>query len=256
MTDTQNTHDGDSPERPTLPLGYWLRAVDALIGREFATALASENVDRRDWMLLNAVSGDVDVPGWLASRIHGRGGKRLRALAERGWVTRTEDSWTLTDEGRAAQARLAGIVDGIRDRVSGAVSPEDYATMTASLEAIARELGWDESERMPRFGRHGRPGFGPGRGFGPGFRPDSGPGFAPGSDPGFRPGFGPGFGRGFGPGFRPGFGPRGDHSGTAEHCGHRGHGRHDHRGERHAERAFERGFDAGFRAAKERAEAS
>lgn len=249
MIDTQNTHDGDSPERPTLPLGYWLRAVDATIGREFATALAAEDVDRRDWMLLNAVSGDVDVPAWLASRVQGRGGKRLRALAERGWVTRTEDSWALTDEGRAAKARIAGIVDGIRERVSGAVSAEDYATMTASLEAIARELGWVESERMPRFGRRGR------RGFGPGFRPEFGPGFTPGFDSGSRPGFGPGFRPEFGPGFRPGFGPR-DHSGAGEHCGRRGHGRHDHRGERHAERAFERGFDAGFRAAKERVEAS
>lgn len=258
MTDTQNNEDGaPREERRTLPLGYWLRAVDAGITREFADALTAEDVDRRDWMLLNAVSGDVDVPTWLASRVHGRGGKRLRTLAERGWVVRTDDAWTLTDEGRAAKARLAGIVDGIRERVSSAVNPDDYATMTASLEAIARELGGDEKERMPRHGRrHGRPGFGPGRGFGPGF----GPGFRPGFGPGFRPGFGPGFQ----PGFGPGFGPhgdqrgedRGEHGGAYEHCGQRDHDRHDRRGERHAERAFERGFDAGFRAAKERAEAS
>ncbi|WP_146048067.1 MULTISPECIES: MarR family winged helix-turn-helix transcriptional regulator [unclassified Microbacterium] len=246
MNDTQNTPNGASDDaRPTapLPLGYWLRAVDAMITREFANALAAEDVDRRDWMLLNAVSGDVDVPGWLASRVQGRGGKRLRALAERGWIARTEDSWTLTDEGRAAKARLAGIVDGIRERVSSAVTADDYATMTASLEAIARELGWDESERMPR---HGRGGFGPGRGFGP--------------DRGFGPAFGPSFGRAFGPGVGPAFGPdfdpRAGHHGERERCGPREHRRGDHRGERHAERAFERGFDAGFRAARERAEAS
>lgn len=257
MTDTQNNENGaPNEDRRTLPLGYWLRAVDALVGREFATALGAEDVDRRDWMLLNAVSGDIAVPAWLASRTHGRGGKRLRALTERGWITRTEDSWTLTDEGRAAHARLGGIVDGIRDRVSGAVSPEDYATMTASLEAIARELGWDENERMPRFGRHGRAGFEPGfrrgRGFGPGF----------------RPGFGPAFGGEFGPGFGPRGHHHGEHSDGPGDCGRRMHGRHDcgqgrrhggrhdQRGERHSERAFERGFDAGFRAAKERAEAS
>lgn len=227
MTDTQN-NPGDAPNEdrpaPPLPLGYWLRAVDAMIGREFVTALAAEDVDRRDWMLLNAVSGDVDVPAWLASRTHGRGGKRLRALAERGWVARTEDSWTLTDEGRAAKARLTGMVDGIRERVSGAVSPADYATMTASLEAIARELGWNESERMPRGGRRrGRHGFGRE------------------TVPGFRPGFGRAFG------------PRDGHPGTHEHCGPREHGRGDRRrahgelrDERHAERAFERGYEAGF----------
>lgn len=220
MTDTQNNNEGAPHQaRRTPPLGYWLRAVDALIDREFSSALAAENVDRRDWMMLNAISGDVDVPGWLAHRMHGRGGKRLRALTERGWVTRSDDAWTLTDDGRAAKARLAAIVDGIRERVSGAVSADDYATMTASLEAIARELGGDDSERMPRFGH--RPGH---RGFGPGF----------------------------GPGFASGFGPRGGHHGAHKHCGS-----HEHRrGERHTERAFERGFDAGFRAAKERAAAS
>lgn len=260
MTDTQNTPNGSpagASPTPPVPLGYWLRAVDALIAREFATALAAEDVDRRDWMLLNAVSGDVDVPAWLASRMHGRGGKRLRALTERGWVARTDDAWTLTEEGRAAKSRLAGIVEGIRERVSGAVSPEDYATMTASLESIARELGGDElggdeSGRMPRFGRRRDPGFG--FGFGPGR--------------GFEHGFGTGFRPGSGPAFGPGFGSRGDRhgaeGGAAEHCGRRKHGRHDrghdhahaHRGERPAEHAFERGFDAGFRAAKERAEAS
>ena len=246
MTDSNDNSNGASDEAPTttpLPLGYWLRAVNAMIDREFATALATENVDRRDWMLLNAVSGDVEVPAWLAARAHGRGGKRLRALTERGWIEQRDDSWTLTDEGRAAHARLADTVGRIRERVSAAVSPEDFATMSASLEAIARDLGWDETQRKPRLGRHGRPGFGPGRGFGPAFGPGSGPAF----------------GRGFG--------RRGEHGGAPEHCGRHQHGRHEHgmhgqdarrghRGEHRAERAFERGFDAGFRAAKERADAS
>ena len=269
MTDSNDNSNGASDEAPTttpLPLGYWLRAVNAMIDREFATALASENVDRRDWMLLNAVSGDVEVPAWLAARAHGRGGKRLRALTERGWIEQRDDSWTLTDEGRAAHARLADTVGRIRERVSAAVSPEDFATMSASLEAIARDLGWDETQRMPRLGRHGRPGFGPGRGFGPGFRPgfgsDSAPAFGSDSGPAFGPGSGPAFGRGFG--------RRGEHGGAPEHCGRHQHGRHEHGmhgmhgqdarrghgGEHRSERAFERGFDAGFRAAKERADAS
>ena len=87
----------------------------------------------------------------------------------------------LTDEGRAAKERLGAIVEGIRSRVAGAVTPDDFATTLASLEAIARELGWDENARMPRAGF--------GRGFRPGF----------GFDPGFRPGWGFGPGSGFGP---------------------------------------------------------
>jgi hypothetical protein len=236
------------------PLGYWLRVVDGLITREFAAAFDGEDISRRDWMLLNALSGDVELPGF-AERI-ARKGKRLRNLADLGWVEESGDgTWTLTDEGRAAKERLSSIVDGIRSRVAGAVSPEDFATTMASLEAIARELGWDESEPMPGFGR----GFG--RDFGRGF------------GPGFGRSFGPGFGRGFGRGFRPdhfageGYGPHGTnpwhgrdarcsdghgahhhgaHSHDAHsHDGHHGRGRGDGSG-RSSERAYERGFDAGF----------
>ena len=111
-------------------------------------------------MLLNAVSGDVDVPG-LAERL-ARKGKRLAGLEKRGWVDQAGDgTWSLTDEGRAAKERIGAIVDGIRARVAGAVSPEDFATTMASLEAIARELGWSEETA----GHRERRGFG--RGFGP-----------------------------------------------------------------------------------------
>ena len=184
------------------PLGSWLRIVDGLITREFAAAFAGADIDRRDWMLLNALSGDVEMPSF-AERF-ARKGKRLRNLEDRGWVEEKGDgTWALTDEGRAAKEQLGAVVDGIRSRVAGAVSPEDYATTMASLEAIARELGWEEGQRTPR------------RGFGR----DFGAGFRPGFGPGFRGGFGPGFrgGPGFGPGFRPGFGPGHDeaHEGSA-----------------------------------------
>ena len=87
------------------PLGYWLRTVDGLITREFAAAFAGADVDRRDWMLLNALSGDVELPAF-AERF-ARKGKRLRDLEERGWVEEQGDgTWALTDEGRAAKEQL------------------------------------------------------------------------------------------------------------------------------------------------------
>ena len=267
---TENTENNNEPEAAgSRPLGYWLRAVDALITEEFAKAFDGEGVTRRDWMLLNAVSGDADVPGF-AERL-ARKGKRLRGLEQRGWVEEAGDgTWMLTDAGRAAKERLGTIVEGVRSRVAGAVAPEDYAKMLASLEAIARELGWDENSRMPR------------RGFGRGFGPGSGRGFGPGP---FGRGFGPGpFGHDihhdFGPnlhkGFRPGFGPGGgpdavpddEDGGHHHHHGHHGHhGEHGHHGHdecgrghrggrrgRHghgAEHAYERGFDAGFARGRE-----
>lgn len=232
---TDNTSD--------RPFGYWLRAVDRLLTREFAEAFENEGVSRRDWRILALLSGDVAAPEF-AARLQRGGGKKLRSLVERGWVAERDGAWTLTDEGRAAQARLGEVVAGIRTRVAGAVSEDDFATTLASLRAIATELGWDPDERMPRGGR---------RGFGPGRR-----------GPRFGPGFGPGRGRGFGHGGRGGhgFGPEAGfdprHASDECHHGHAGrghgghaHGEHAHAGHGHhahgrAEQAYARGFDAGF----------
>lgn len=284
-TDNENTEPEDTDDENTepetsgtptdrRPLGYWLRVVDGLITREFAVAFENEGVTRRDWMLLNLLSGDVEAPGF-AERL-ARKGKRLRRLEDLGWAEEQGDgTWALTDAGREAKERLGGVVSGIRSRVAGAVTPDDYATMMASLEAIARELGWDESADLPRS-----------RGWGWGGGPFGGP--RP-----FRPeirfGWGPNRHRGFEPGRpgRPGTDPQHgtSHRDAAEHSdawgghrhgdegchghhgrGHFGHHRHDghghgdprHGGHGHggdaAETAYERGFVAGFDAAKGRPE--
>lgn len=90
---------------------------------------------------------------------------------------------------QAARARAAEVAHELRDRIEGLVSPEDYATTIASLEAIARGLGWDETaaEFGRGFGPHRMRGFGRrpgGRGFGPrgmrGFGPHARHGFAAG----------------------------------------------------------------------------
>lgn len=231
---TNNTAHTSTPR----PFGYWLRAVDRLLAREFETAFEAEGATRRDWRLLSLLDGDVVAPE-LSERLQRGGGKKLRGLVERGWLVETDGSWTVTDEGHAAKERLSEAATGIREKVAGAVSDEDIATTMATLEAVARELGWDPDERMPRgFGRRS---FGPRHGFGP------------------RPGFGPRGGRGFdaerghgcrgdgAPDERRGHGQMDRGHAPAGPTGHgqRGHGRPGHT-RRAGEHAFERGFDAGF----------
>ncbi|QYM64186.1 hypothetical protein [Microbacterium sp. Se5.02b] len=259
-----NTSESQNPQNTSRPFGYWLKAADRLMASEFAAAFGSEHASRRDWRILNIVDGTVASDRPLNAH-------KLHSLVERGWVASEGDGWTLTDEGRAAKERLLGaIVDGIRAKVSAAVSDEEMATTLASLEKIARAFGWEEGTPLPR-GRGRRHGFGGprhGRGFGRGFGRPFGRGF----------GHGPaqGFGRGeridFGHGPEQGFGPDADAEHGCRHgdagAGHRGHGRahghpgHDdrghghgahghgghgpHRAERIAQHAFERGFDAGF----------
>ena len=234
-----NTSDSQNPENTSRPFGYWLKAADRLMAAEFTAAFEGEHSSRRDWRILNIIDGTVPSPRPL-------NGHKLHRLVERGWIVADGDGWTLTDEGRAAKERLGAIVEGIRAKVSDAVSAEEMATTLASLEKIARAFGWDEETPLPRGRRHG---FG-----------------GPRHGHGFPRGFGRPFGRGFGRAPEHGFGPDADGAHDCRHgepgAGHRGHGRghgehghagHDghrghgpHRAERIAQHAFERGFDAGF----------
>ncbi|WP_400997617.1 MarR family winged helix-turn-helix transcriptional regulator [Agromyces sp. GXQ0307] len=151
----------ETPPRGIRPLGFWLKVVDRRIVAQIDAALAEEGVGVREWRRLNLVAGEIRderLEARLAARPH-----KLDDLVERGWVTGEPGAWALTDAGREALARLTERVQAVRDRVRTAVSDEEYATTIASLEAIARELGWDESTPEPRRGRgRRRPGFGPG----------------------------------------------------------------------------------------------
>jgi hypothetical protein len=137
----------NTTQNNTRPFGFWITAIDRLMAERFAAAFENEGITRRDWRLLNVVAegGDPHTP-------------KIRRLVARGWITRREGGWQLTDAGRDAKQRLGTIVEGIRAQVAEAVSPEEYAVMTASLENIARAFGWEEGKPLPRRNRHGHRG--------------------------------------------------------------------------------------------------
>lgn len=240
-----NTSESQNPDHTSRPFGYWLKAADRLMAAEFATAFESEHASRRDWRLLNIVDGTVPARRPLNDH-------KLHRLVARGWVAPEGESWALTDDGRAAKDRLGAIVDGIRSKVTDAVSEEEMATTLASLEKIARAFGWDEETPLPRGRRHGfgerghARGHGFPRGFGRPFGPDA-------HDGECRRERGHGRRHGFDP--RHGFGPRGDAGHEHGEHGHHGYGDHSHgergnhgpqRAVRFAQHAYERGFDAGY----------
>lgn len=247
------------PEKPAHPrrLGFWLKVTERAISHEFEAAFANAGITRRDWRVLRALaaSGDAredNIEGNRADRERpGRAARMAERIAERiarkphsvhtladlGWITERDGSWVITEKGLAAHVELASSLGVIRARITDAVPAEDLATTIASLEAIAREFGWDESKPGPYRGR--REAFDNG-----GLRPfDRGAGRGA-----HRPEFGPNLHHGFGPGR--GDAPVDGHRGeprcdTANGGEHRGAHRPAHR--RHeTERAFERGFDAGF----------
>ncbi len=160
--ENENAPEGRDDER--MPLGFWLRTVDALIARRLAEGLAAEGVSRREAMVLWALARAADDPertALLSARLKGSG-KRLRSLVDRGWVQESVGRWELTAEGVAVQQRLAAALHAVRAEVASAVPAEDFATMTASLRAIAAALGGDESAQPHAGGPFARWGGGNG----------------------------------------------------------------------------------------------
>jgi hypothetical protein len=205
-TDDNNTNSNTSIPTSPRPLGFWLRVIDRRLDVAMRELFAADGLTRRDWRRLNLVAGTVSDPR-LSAKLAARP-ERVQPLVERGWVDGEPGAWRLTEAGEAARASLHEQVSSLRAKVAGAVSPEDFATTLASLEAIARELGWSEDERMPRGRRRG-------------------------------------FGRGFGPHHHggEGFGHRHHGEGFGPH--HHGEGFGHRRGERHDHEDCHRGFDRG-----------
>lgn len=171
------------------PFGFWLKVVDRRISQEMEALFDADGITRRDWRLLNLIAGEANDER-LAERLRAKP-HVLHRLAERGWISGFPP--VLSDAGREARDRLGRQVSALRERVAGAVSADDFATTLRSLEAIARELGWDESEPLPRGRRGGRR-----HGFGPWHGAREASGFGRWHGGGHRHGFGP----------RPGFGPQ------------------------------------------------
>lgn len=71
----------------------------------------------------------------------------LADFTERGWVWFDGDRATLTDEGRAAHDAAFARVQEVRGALADGISPEDYATTLATLETMARNLGWQPREQ-------------------------------------------------------------------------------------------------------------
>ncbi|MGH1526347.1 hypothetical protein ACRAWC_20860 [Leifsonia sp. L25] len=57
------------------------------------------------------------------------------------------DRATLTDEGRAAHDRASERVARVRRELARGIPEGDYATTMATLETMARNLGWRPAEK-------------------------------------------------------------------------------------------------------------
>lgn len=135
----------------TRPIGYWLKLVDRLIDERFDETLEEHGVTRRQWQLLGALSREdatleqlnAEIAPFLDADTEESSASHLAELMESGWVTVTDDTYSISEKGKVAYDRLSTVVQGIRDAVADGFDEDEYATTLNSLERMARNLGWD-----------------------------------------------------------------------------------------------------------------
>lgn len=135
------------------PIGFWLQLVDRLIDETFAELIEEHGVTRRQWQLLNVLAAgeatlaalDAAVAPFLADDDGETSADHLGELVESEWVVATATGFAMTERGRMVFGKLGAEVAELRDRVARGVAPEAYATTVATLEAMARNLGWDDA---------------------------------------------------------------------------------------------------------------
>ena len=138
------------------PIGYWLQLVNRMIDERFASTLEEHGVTRRQWQLLSILSRgtatveqlDVAVAPFLAAATvesePESSAEHLGELVESGWVVAVADGFDITERGSTAYTRLAEVVAANREIATEGVDPTEYDAMVATLEQIARNLGWNE----------------------------------------------------------------------------------------------------------------
>ena len=134
------------------PIGFWLKLVDRMIDEQFASTLEEHGVTRRQWQLLNVLSRepatvaemDAAVAPFLSTDDHESSVEHLTELIDSGWVDATPTGYEVTDRGRTAFDKLAAVVAAQRTLATEGLTQEQYDETLASLERIARNLGWND----------------------------------------------------------------------------------------------------------------
>ncbi|MFB9908003.1 hypothetical protein [Allokutzneria oryzae] len=124
------------------PLGYWLKHIDALIEADFAAALADFGLDRRTWQVLNTLHAKPHTYAELTAAVapFPDTDAAVRALAERGLITVTENTLYLNDTGEKSYVEVAARVRERRERITRGISDEEYAATITVFERMAANL--------------------------------------------------------------------------------------------------------------------
>ncbi|WP_422745609.1 hypothetical protein ACN27B_15320 [Micromonospora sp. WMMD754] len=132
------------------PIGYWLKHLHNLIEEQFDATLGDLGLDRRQWQILNVLSGAARSRGEIEQALAPfwpDGVPRLEAaldgadgLVARGWAGYDGDTFSLTEEGARHTATAAERVGETRRLLLRGLTPEQYAETVRTLSVMAGNL--------------------------------------------------------------------------------------------------------------------
>ncbi|MGA5564119.1 MarR family winged helix-turn-helix transcriptional regulator [Streptomyces platensis] len=133
---------------PLKPIGYYLKALDALITEDFARTLSAYELTRRDWQVLNslALQGPLARPelSRLLRPFWKPGARTLDevagALIARGLLAADGDALALTEAGRRTRAEVARLVEAGRARLMRGLTDDDYLRTVTVLDRMTANL--------------------------------------------------------------------------------------------------------------------
>ncbi|MFF3066267.1 hypothetical protein ACFVQ3_17145 [Oerskovia sp. NPDC057915] len=138
------------------PVGYWLKLVDRLIDQSLDDVFLRTGLTRRHWQVLNMIRDGVSDATTVDSVLSpfaavggaGAAGQAAGVSAEisdlqtRGWIAQGGTGWEVTVAGQHAYHDLLDAVSITRERLAEGITREQYDRTIATLEQMARNLGW------------------------------------------------------------------------------------------------------------------
>ncbi|MFF3753466.1 MarR family winged helix-turn-helix transcriptional regulator [Streptomyces sp. NPDC002018] len=132
-------------QNTTKRIGYWLLYLHQLFDESTARALSGENLNRRQWQVLHAISIKVDtvagIDNAFAPFLAADGADSYRSVVdgfeERGWVTENDGSLTLTESGAAAHERAESLVNAHAAGQLAGISESEFLAANDVLARIA-----------------------------------------------------------------------------------------------------------------------
>ncbi|WP_364743725.1 MarR family transcriptional regulator [Arthrobacter sp. LAR12-1-1.1] len=128
-----------------MPIGYWVRRLDASLQAQLDSTLAGVHLSRRQWQVLNTLGSAPVTPAEMRDILRpfnaadGGGGQErdLAALVRRGLVLLLDGRLALTEAGSALHSEATGLAEAARRELTAGIGADEYAMAVSVLERMS-----------------------------------------------------------------------------------------------------------------------